>query len=170
MAKKSILLILPAKDFNESEYLNIKDIFEKSDFKLFIASDAHALCVGNQGLKVRADVSFFNMHQRNFAAVVFIGGKGVVSYWDNIVLHNIAKDFQTARKPVGAICGAPIILAKAGVLNNKPATCFETVRKDLEREGIEYVETPVLVSGNIITAKGPAAVKEFANAMIDQLS
>jgi len=170
MAKKSILLIIPAKDFNETEYLNIKNVFEKSNFTLFIASDAQALCIGNQGLKVRADVSFFNMHESNFAAVIFIGGKGVTSYWNNFVLHNIAIEFQKARKPVAAICAAPVILAKAGLLDNKPATCFDSVRKDIEREGVEYVESPIVVSGNIITAQGPAAVKEFSIAIIEQLS
>ena len=89
MINRSLLIILPAENFNEEEYLTTKRILEISGFKLFIASDANVLCVGKNGLKVRADVSFFNMNENNFAGIVFIGGSGVKKYWENQNLYKI---------------------------------------------------------------------------------
>ncbi|OGU57341.1 MAG: hypothetical protein A2V66_03090 [Ignavibacteria bacterium RBG_13_36_8] len=170
MIEKSILIILPAQDFNEQEYLNIKNILEKSNFKLFIASDAFALCIGNNGLKVRPDVSFFNINEKNFAAILFLGRKGVKNYWNNSNLHSIARSFHKNKKPIAAICSAPVILAKAGLLSNIEAACYPADKTELEREGAKYKDLPVVVDHKIITAQGAAAVTEFTHAVIDQIS
>ncbi len=170
MIKKSILLILPAEDFNEEEFLTVKNLLEKSNYKIFIASDAHTLCTGCSGLKVRADVSFYNMNENNFAGIVFIGGKGVKSYWNNPFLHRIANKFNTSRKMIAAICSAPVLLARAGILANYNATRFPEDRKELEREGVEFKDSAVVVSKNIITAQAPFAASDFTNTLIEQLS
>ncbi len=169
MIKKSILLILPALDFNEQEYLTIYNTLIKSGFKVFIASDTNSLCVGKNGLKVKNDISFFNMREANFAALVFIGGSGVKKYLDNILLHNLAKNFVSAKKIIGAICSAPLILGRAGLLNDIKATCYPDDKKELEREGAVYSDQPVVVSNKIITAQGPTTANDFVNVLINEL-
>ena len=49
---KSVLLIIPAQNFNEEEYLIISKALEGAGIKIFIASDSHFLCVGSKGMKV----------------------------------------------------------------------------------------------------------------------
>jgi protease I len=167
--RKSVLLIIPARDFNEEEYLIIKGSFENQGFRVFIASDATGLCTGKKGLRVKADISLLNIHPGNFDALIFIGGSGVKEYWNNQILHGISRKFTENRKPAAAICSAAVILAKAGLLNNIAATCYSKDRKELERAGAEYKESPVVVRKNIITAQGPASAAEFADAIISQL-
>ena len=58
MTNKSILMILPVKDFNEEEFLTVKNTFEKKELKIFIASNSSGLCTGKSGLKVKADITF----------------------------------------------------------------------------------------------------------------
>ncbi|VAX27571.1 hypothetical protein MNBD_IGNAVI01-2471, partial [hydrothermal vent metagenome] len=123
---------MPAKDFNSEEYLMTKKTFEKNGFKVFISSDAYSLCQGDNGIKVKADVSIFNIHASNFLAVIFIGGDGVRKYWDNVSFHKIANSFAQSGKVVAAICAAPVILQRAGLLNNKNATCYPSDKKELE--------------------------------------
>jgi putative intracellular protease/amidase len=170
LIKKSILLILPALDFNEQEYLTINNTLIKNNFKVFIASDAHSICVGKNGLKVKNDISFFNMREANFSALLFIGGHGVKTYWDNIQLHNLAKKFMRAKKIIGTICSATVIVAKAGLLNEINATCFPDDKKQLEREGAVYLDNPVVVSKKFITAQGPASAQDFINIVINELN
>ncbi len=165
----SILIILPAENFNEAEFLGTKNTLEKSGVRIFIGSDAHSVCTGTQGLKVRADVSFFNIHVSNFAGIVFIGGPGVLNYWDNDFLHNVSRKFYNADKVVGAICSAPVILARAGLLEGKEATSFPKDKEELEREGAVYKDENVVVSGKIITAQGPQSAVEFAGKIIELL-
>lgn len=169
MIEKSILLILPALDFNEREFLITKGVLEKLGFRLFIASDSNSLCVGSGGLKVRPDVSFFNMHERNFAAVVFIGGSGVKKYWDNRGLHSTAISFHKSKKPVAAICSAPAILAKAGLLNKLDATCHPSDKKELERYGAKFIDNSIVQNENIITAQGPESAALFAQAVANRI-
>lgn len=169
MIKKSILLILPALDFNEQEYTTIYSTLNKNGFKVFIASDANSLCIGKNGLKVKNDISFFNMREANFGAVVFVGGNGIKKYWDNLQLHSLAKKFIQAKKITGAICSAPVILARTGLLNGIRATCYPEDKRELERDGAAYVDNPVVISKKIITAQGPAAALDFVNVIINEL-
>lgn len=167
--KKSILMILPAKDFNEEEFLVIKKTLEKSSYKVFIASDAQSLCQGEAGLRIKADVNILNIHESNFAAVVLIGGNGVKEYWGNTLIHKAIRDFAGNKKPVSAICGAPVILAKAGILKNAAATCWPEDKRALEREGIEYKDIAVVVGKNIITGQNPRAAGELSAALLNLL-
>lgn len=167
--KKSILMILPASDFNEEEFLTVKNNLEKAGFKIFIASDAIGLCSGSKGLKVKADVSLYNMNDRNFIAIVLIGGKGSRNYWDNTNIHSILHRFNNNRKLVSAICSAPVTLARAGLLNDKEAVCYQDDKRTLEREGVTFRDAPLVSTGNIITGSGPKEADDFASAIINYL-
>lgn len=168
--KKNALLILPSKMFNEIEYTTIKNGLEKSGFKVFIASDAQSLCVGKNEMKVRPDVSIYNIHESNFLAIVFIGGSGVKDYWNNKELHNYANEFHKAGKLVTAICSAPVILARAGLLNNIEAVCYPDDKIELEKEGAIYLDQPVVISENIITGRDANAALDFVSAIISKLN
>lgn len=169
MINKSILLVLPAKDFNEEEFLTVKNAFEKKGMNIFIASDSNGLCTGKSGLKVKADINFYNIHESNFAALVFIGGSGVKDYWNNSILHKTSQKFFNSKKPVAAICSAPVILAKAGLLKGLASTCYADDKKELERTGAEYKDMPVVVRKKIVTAQNAQAANDFSEAVISLL-
>ena len=167
---KSILFILPKKDFNEVEFLTTKRILEKNGCKIFIASDAGSFCEGKQGLKIKHDVSFFNLNENNFSAIVFIGGSGVKEYWNNHTLHKIAIKFHQKKKIAAAICSAAVILANAGILQNVEATCYPDDKPELLRNGAVYKDVNVVVRKNIITARDADASEEFAQTILAKLN
>lgn len=167
--KKSVLVVLPAKDFNETGFLTVKNALESKDIKIFIASDANGLCTGTAGLKVKADVNFYNIHEGNFAALILAGGNGARNYWNNSILHKISKKFFESKKTIAAICSAPITLAKAGLLTGSSATCFPDDKKELEKAGAEYKDLPVVVRKKIITARDEQAALDFAHSIIDNI-
>jgi protease I len=169
LINNSVLLFLAAKDFNEDEYLIVKKTLEKENFKVFIASDAHSLCVGTRGMKVRADVSFFNMHESNFIAIVIIGGNGIKTYWNDLHLHNLVNCFNKSNKITAAICSAPVVLAKAGLLEGKEATCYHKDKQDLENNGAIYIDNPVVFKKNIITAQDASSAHDFAQRIAERL-
>jgi len=167
--KNSILLILPSMDFNEIEYTSVVRILGKAGINIFIASDSHSLCLGKDGLKVRPDVSFFNMHSGNFSGLVIIGGSGIKNYWDNTMLLSVVQKFYKSKKIVAAICSAPVILARAGILKGSEATCYPADRGELERLDITYRDLPSVVQKNIITARDSSAAPEFASVIENYL-
>ncbi len=166
MKNKSVLFFLASEDFNEVEFNTVKSAVERANFNLFIASDAFSLCTGDKGLKIRPDVSAYNMKAINFGGLVIIGGEGIRKYWNNKNLLKLVNGFVAQRKPVGAICMAPVVLARAGVLKEKKAVCYPPVKAELEKEGVEFRDEPVVMEGNIVTARDYLSAEEFAGSMI----
>jgi protease I len=72
-------------------------------------------------------------------------------------------------KVVAAICLAPVILANAGLLNNKKATVAGTEAKTIENNGAIYMGPGVTVDGNIVTANAPKASRLFGKTIIETL-
>ena len=68
---------------------------------------------------------------------------------------------------MAAICAAPMVLGKLGLLKGRKATCYPGFEQYLE--GAEYTGAIVEKDGNIITGKGPGAAMEFALAVVELL-
>lgn len=165
--KNSILIFLPATDFSEEEYLTVKRIFNESGKNTFITSDSNTVCSGDYGMKVRPDTSFYNINDKNFTAFVLIGGKGSKAYWDNKTLHSISRKFYNADKVVGAICSAPVILARAGLLSQISATCWSEDKNELIKLEIDYKDRSVIAENNIVTSEGPQSAVQFAETILN---
>lgn len=170
MLKRNLLIILPAQNFNEDEYNIIKHYFDKSGVRIFISSVKNGLCAGERGLRVQSDVLLCNINQKNFAGIIFIGGRGVINDLNNSDLHDLAVQFSSSKKLVAAICAAPLILGNAGLLTGIDATCNNKYKSDLEKLGANYIDTPVVRSGNTLTAQSPESANEFAALVIDQIT
>ena len=120
-------------------------------------------------------VSVSAVNVADYDAVIFIGGSGASVYFDDETVLSIAKQAHQQNKVIGAICIAPALLAKANVLQGKRATVWSSSMdkspiKMLEQGGATYEDKPVVVDGKIITAQGPSAAKEFAEAVISIIS
>lgn len=166
MKKKNALIILPATEFNETEFSVVKSKLTAAGISVFIASDTSGLCIGSKGLKIKADVSFYNINAGNFDAIVIIGGKGVLKYADNEILLSAVRSFNDRRKIVSSICAAAVVLAHAGVLKDVPVTAYPETESELLKYGAEFTGEPVVVHKNIITGKNPAAAVDFTDALI----
>ena len=167
--KNSILIFLPATNFSEEEYQTISRVFEKAGKQVFITSDSNTVCSSDKGLKVKSDTSFYNVNEKNFSAIVLIGGKGSKDYWNNENLHRIVNEFNRSRKIVAAICSAPVILSRAGLLTNIPATCWLEDKNELIKAGISYMDRSVVIEKNIITADGPRSAVQFAESVLNMM-
>ena len=82
-------------------------------------------------------------------------------------LRKLVLDFAEKNKPIAAICAAPMILGKLGLLKGRKATCYPGFEQYLE--GAECTGAPVERDGNIITGKGPGAAMEFALTVVDMM-
>jgi protease I len=84
----------------------------------------------------------------------------------------MVKYFHASAKVVAAICLAPVVLARAGILKGKKATFFNSPISlgEMKAGGAVLVDKAVVTDSRIITANGPAAAKEFAETFIRTLT
>lgn len=166
---KKAVFIIAAKDFQEEEFSRPFAILLQKGVNITVASTQLGEAVGMKGAKARVDMLLKDVAAGDFDAVVFIGGAGAAEYVTDPVAQQLAQDAVRKRKIVGAICIAPMILAKAGLLKGKKATVFPTMADQLKAEGVKYTSKPVEREGRIITADGPGSAAEFGQELARSL-
>lgn len=165
-----IAMIIAFRDFRDAEYFIPKQIFENAGIKVITASTDLGVAIGADGGDTKTTVLIDDLIAENFDALVFICGPGMAKQLNNEKLQEIARQ----GKIVGAICIAPVILAKAGILQGKKATVWSSTMdknaiKTLKENGAIYEDKTVVADGNIVTANGPEAAEGFAKVLTEIL-
>ena len=169
LTNKKVLMVIPPKDFRDAEYTEPRNAIENSGAEVKVASIQGGTSVGAEGTMVQIDLTVSEVSVEDFDAVVFVGGPGMAQIVDDESLQILAKKFYDADKLTTAICVAPVILAKTGILSGKQVTAWAGVKNDLENSGAVYTGEPVTVDGKIITGSGPVAAKEFGEKIVEKL-
>ena len=166
---KKAVMIIARSNFRDEELLKPKEVLEKNGVVVTVASSSLKEATGMLGAKVKPDILFTTINVSEYDAVIFVGGTGASEYWDNPTAHKIANDANNAKKIVGAICIAPVTLAKAGLLANKRATTYSSTVSDIKSAGAKYAGADVERDGNIITASGPTVAQKFGETIVKAL-
>lgn len=172
---KNILIVVASKNFRDEEYFIPYEIFQNEGARMTTASSVKGEAVGIEGGEARATMTLKEVNPKDFDAIVFVGGDGAREFFDNDEAHKLAQEFYTRRKVVAAICIAPVILARSGILKIKKATVWSSLAnksglEEFKSAGCNYSDEGVVVDGKIITADGPAKSEEFAKAIIEVLA
>ena len=161
---KKIVIIIAFKNFRDEEYFVPKGIFEENGFEVKTISSELGTAVGGDGGEAEVDIALDDFNVSEFDALVFVGGPGAYEFIEDENVWKIISQARDEGKLLAAICIAPAILAKAGVLQGKKATIWSSPMdkkpiKILRENGAEYLEKPVVRDGKLITANGPAAAE-----------
>lgn len=78
---------------------------------------------------------------------------------------DFVRAFMRTSQPIAAIGAAPALLALAGEVSGRRLTSSLPVREHLERAGALWVDEPVVVDDNFLTAQGPKQVKAFTKKL-----
>lgn len=170
----TVILVIAFADFRDEEFFVTKEIIEAHGNKVLVASDTLGSASSVEGSDVWVDLAVDKLEVEKYDAIIFIGGPGTLQRLDNKDSYNVAQAALRAGKIIGAICIAPVILAKSGVLKGKKATVWTTrldksAVKILKENEAEFEDNDIVVDGNIITASGPKAAKAFAETIVQHL-
>lgn len=157
---KKVLLIL-ADGFEEIEALGTADVLRRLGMEVVLAGLSGEKVTGAHGMVITSDAVLSAVAGESFDAVVLPGGMPGSANLDQspLVTEVLAKaDRESAI--IAAICAAPFVLAKRGVLNGKKFTMYPGF--DSELGGLKYTASPAETDGRIVTGKGPGAVFDFA--------
>lgn len=161
---KKILFVIASEGFQPVEYGDAKKVLEAAGHQVITVSDKTGIAVAKDGSTTIVDLLIKEVELLNYDGLFFIGGPGALEHLDNENSYKLLREWQKTGKPYGAICISPRILAKAGVLKNKKATGWDNdgeLAGILSAHGAEYVRESVVVDGNVVTANGPSAAREW---------
>ena len=157
-----------ADGFETVEALAPVDVMRRAGLQVTTVSImGRSNVVSAQNVTVVADVLFEDVVFDDASALVLPGG-GVGT--DNLSAHEplraLLVDACSRGLLVAAICAAPMVFGRIGILKGKKATCYPGCESDLF--GAEYTAAAVEQDGNIITACGPGASFDFGFAIIER--
>ena len=171
MAK--VLFVIAKNGFRDVEYFTPKEILENAGHIIKTASNEKSgeSAVGADGGETKIDLNINDAKADDFDAVVFVGGPGALENLDNEESYRLAREVSAKKKLLAAICIAPAILAKAGVLENRKATVWTSVSDKsaaeiLRKNKAEFIDEDIVEDGNIITANGPKSAEEFGEKLL----
>lgn len=165
----SIALVIAPQTFRDEELFETQEELQARDVETTIVSRVPGECTGKLGGKAKATLSISQLRSSDFDAVAFIGGAGCSAYFNDREAERVLGEFLDDRKPVGAICLAPMILAHARVIKGRRVSVTEGSIEELVKHGADYAGPGVIIDGLFITADGPQASREFGNALADAL-
>lgn len=152
--------------FEEIEAITTIDLLRRAHIELTTVSvTGKAMVLGSHNIAVEADGLIDAMDFSDAEMLILPGG--ATKLGDCSVLAELLVEHNRQNKLIAAICAAPTVLAKLGILEGKQATCYPSCKAAL---GEHYVGGLVVESKNIITAKGPGLSADFAFCLIEKLA
>ncbi len=151
-----------ATGFEEIEALTVLDILKRCKLEVMVVSvTGTRLIRGAHDIPVMADCLFRKSIVEESDGLILPGGMPGAK---NLMLHDGLRKALIAHSQKGtiiaAICAAPMVLGKYGLVRGRRATCEPGVEKELTVAVL--VDEMVVTDDNIITAKGPSAAMDFA--------
>ncbi|HET7732489.1 MAG TPA: DJ-1 family glyoxalase III [Paludibacter sp.] len=161
--------IFLANGFEEIEAIAPIDIFRRANIEVITVSISDNKEVsGAHGITVLADGLFSEIDFNGDFLIFLPGGMpGTKNLDAHEGLKNLINKQVKAGKPTAAICAAPSILGKMGLLEGKEAICYPGFENQLL--GAKISENKIVKSGSISTAKGAGVAIQFALKLVEDL-
>lgn len=118
---------------------------------------------------LRADSLIGEVDTSDGDAIILPGGfPGYVNLRESEPLLDIVREFHERHALICAICGAPTVLAAAGIARGYHITCHSSVIEEMT--DYRYDGGDVIFDDNIITAQGAGRSIDFALAIAERLT
>ena len=162
--------LIAADGFEEIEGLAVVDLLRRAGFTCDIValSDAE-IVTGSHDIRIGTDRRFSETDFSSYHPVILPGGlKGTDALKADERVLSLLQQMHAAGKLTAAVCAAPTVLAKAGLLEGRRATCHPGAETMLA--GADFRTDDVVCDGTIITSRGAGTTIPFALAIITYLA
>lgn len=152
--------------FEEIEAITTVDLLRRAKVALTTVSLAgKSLVLGAHNIAVEADCLMQDVDFSDAEMLILPGGP--TKLIEHADLCELLRAHNDKEGLIAAICAAPSLLGRLGILEGKQATCYPGFEEYL---GESYIGGLVVESKNIITAKGPGLSSDFAFCLIEKLA
>ncbi|MBO4934782.1 MAG: DJ-1/PfpI family protein [Clostridia bacterium] len=156
-----------ADGFEEIEALGCVDILRRAGVDVKTVGVTGKTVAGAHGINVEADMRVTECG-RDAEMVILPGGSvGTDNLASSDDVARIVTDAAERNAYVAAICAAPTVLGKLGLLEGRRAVCYPGLEGRLT--GAAKSSDRVCVDGNYITSRGPGTTAEFSLTIVELL-
>ncbi len=163
MTKIAVFL---ADGCEEIEALAVVDLLRRAGIMTDMLSvKGGQLISGSHGIIFRSDMILSEVDLSSYDGIILPGGlTGTKNLKESEKVISAVQEFAASGKLVAAICAAPSVLAKAGILEGKHATSYPGVGEQMP--GCIYETDTVVCDGNLITSRGMGTAIDFGLAIV----
>lgn len=157
-----------AEGFEEVEAVTPVDLLRRARIQVSVLGLNSLAIRGAHGLILSAD-SLFETFVESADGIILPGGQpGTTNLANSPIVIEKVKDLFSRGKMCAAICAAPSVFAKAGILKGLKATCYPSARENITESF--YIEQSVVCDKNVITSRGAGTAIDFSLEIIKYLT
>ena len=131
-----------------------------------VGPEAGATYKSKNGYPATADKAAGQVSADDFDGVIIPGGYAPDHMRRHAAMVDLVREAFHSGKIVAAICHAGWMLCSAGILEDKEATSFSSIKDDMINAGAKWVDHEVVCDGNLITSRTPDDLPAFLRAII----
>ncbi len=163
------VLVPLASGCEELEAVTIIDLLRRAGIEVVVAGLDQGVVTASRGVRLLPDTTLDDALKQEYDMVALPGG---LPGSDNLAADprviEVLQKMNESGRFVGAVCAAPKVLARSGVLKGKSATAYPGV---LQAERHPMISgNPVIRDGKIITSRSAGTVMDFALELIEALT
>ncbi|MDR1258094.1 MAG: DJ-1/PfpI family protein [Tannerellaceae bacterium] len=181
MQNKKVLVFL-AKAFETMEFCAFIDVlgWARVDYghNLFVDTCGFTeKVISTFNVPVIVDKTIGEINVDEYDALAIPGGFGEFGFYEEAYDERFLKlirEFNAKGKIIATICSGAFPLGKSGVLKDRKATTYHLKngywQKKLKEFGVNVVNEPIVVDGNIITSYCPETAPDVAFELLKMLT
>lgn len=160
-------LIPIANGCEEMEVVIVADVLRRAGWNVVLAGlHGDEPVTASRHVKLIPDARWETLDLLSFDLLVLPGGAaGARILCENDGVQETIRIFDIEEQWIAAICSGPLALHQAGILDERPFTCYPGVEKEMART--DRSNEAVVVDRNLITSQGPGTAFEFALKLIE---
>ena len=167
-----MVYILLGTGFEEAEALVTADVLRRANLPVSLTGIGGEYVSGSHNITVRADVAVENVTLSEGDTVVLPGGMGGVASMEGSEAAMALVREAVEKYRVAAICAAPTLLARAGLLpKGARCVCYPGMEGELSAAGaVPEMDRSTVVDGNLVTGRGPGSAFDFGLTLVEVLA
>lgn len=159
------LMIIP-EEFGEMETFTVLNILRKADIHVTLASMSASIVTGSCKTRVISDKKLSEIDANSYDIVILPGGPGYKNLLHSLDVLNLVKNFNKQNKIIVAISESPVVLAEAGIIDDKIATVHPGYEKKIPR----VRDARVVIAKNILTARSASSAADLTLKLVDAIT
>ena len=164
------VLVPLAQGMEELEAVTVVDLLRRAGIEVVTAGLEAGPVKGSRGTVLLPDTTLDTALKREYDMLVLPGGlPGATHLEQDPRIIALVKKMAGDNRFTAAICAAPKVLARAGVLEGKHVTSYPGVLDPTQWPRIQLENRAIVTDGKVITSRGPGTAMDFALELIGSL-